>query len=364
MGDIYMSSYLTLSATRSRSSSEGCFAGTPSAKLTGIDSHGQTYEVYARRLINHFRFLTASKTDFLSYPLFERSWCYQERLLSPRILHFGPQELFFECLEDCKCECQWMQKIGSSFSSVPKRSHTNALLGRTVFDAQRRWYDIVSVYSALKLTRPSDRLPALSGIAKQVQDCGMGQYYAGLWEVTVLEDLLWSVSPENAADPRPLAWRAPSWSWASVDTAVGYGRRATVKERYAHAIDIKTSPASVDPTGAVHAGHIILKGQVAPVIVFGPSQEEQMYALRPLHGSGYVMLYPDSAKDIQNNQILYYMKILTYAPDHMLLLIMVRSDPITQTYTRVGISDAYLEDDQSWVEQVFCGSNERVVTIE
>ncbi|KAI2474515.1 HET domain containing protein [Pyrenophora tritici-repentis] len=37
-------------------------------------------------------------------PIFRRAWVFQERLLSPRIIHFGKEQLFWECHTSNACE--------------------------------------------------------------------------------------------------------------------------------------------------------------------------------------------------------------------------------------------------------------------
>lgn len=70
----------------------------------------------------------------------------------------------------------------------------------------------------------SDRLPALSGMA-QYFDAYMKsgvrgtQYLAGLWRDSLVKDLCWyvQVSENHCAPARAKPYRAPTWSWASVD---------------------------------------------------------------------------------------------------------------------------------------------------
>ncbi|KAJ4405554.1 hypothetical protein N0V82_010288 [Gnomoniopsis sp. IMI 355080] len=78
------------------------------------------------------------------------------------------------------------------------------------------------------LTYPSDRLPALSAIAKQTMQMRSPEdrYLAGLWEKTLLLDLQWFRADTNAEEGgqyrgvRIVSTRMPSWSWASVDARV------------------------------------------------------------------------------------------------------------------------------------------------
>jgi len=82
------------------------------------------------------------------------------------------------------------------------------------------WLDLVSEFSALQLTRETDRLPALSGLACEFSDKALGSYVAGIWEHDLARGLLFETiaSKENrSANLNHQA--APSWSWASAQVA-------------------------------------------------------------------------------------------------------------------------------------------------
>lgn len=77
----------------------------------------------------------------------------------------------------------------------------------------------MSEYTKRGLTKPSDKLPAISGLARQVPAIFNTKYCAGLWESGVRHDLDWVVSgPSEPLD----TYRAPSWSWAAVDSPVSF----------------------------------------------------------------------------------------------------------------------------------------------
>lgn len=84
---------------------------------------------------------------------------------------------------------------------------------------------IVNTASKLQITKESDKLPALSGIAQKMINQGAGAYSAGLWEENMKRDLLWAATyiVVSRLDWRPVRrageWRAPSWSWASIESA-------------------------------------------------------------------------------------------------------------------------------------------------
>lgn len=87
-------------------------------------------------------------------------------------------------------------------------------------------------YSARNLGYFNDLLPAISGLAKRLQDQTGSRYFAGIWEQELVPSLLWEVSrgfnrvaepfPKvpNPIDPItqfPKKCMAPSWSWASIE---------------------------------------------------------------------------------------------------------------------------------------------------
>jgi hypothetical protein len=131
------------------------------------------------------------------YPLLARGWAYQEGLLSARVLHFGPQELFWECREEIFCECGGISQSHEEHQvryKVPSKiAHNTAVNSAT--DRERlhvRWRTMVSEYTERKLTVGTDRLPAFAGVAKEMQGYLGQKYLAGLWEDSFVFDLLWA----------------------------------------------------------------------------------------------------------------------------------------------------------------------------
>lgn len=60
---------------------------------------------------------------------------------------------------------------------------------------------------------PSDRLPAISAVAREVAKLAQTTYLAGLWKEDLHRGLLWSY---DGVDLPFLNYLAPSWSWSSV----------------------------------------------------------------------------------------------------------------------------------------------------
>ena len=235
MSDVYGYSTLNLIAAHARDGRDGCFGKR------------DVHSVRPCLVPNPFR--PASNDSFIVYPMrmdkiyneqvrnspiYQRAWILRERLLSPRSVYFGKEQIFWACGEFEACEA-----FPSGANYVPTRPHNEVsmdkkgvqqLLNPRVKMAQgevqgiaESWARIVKLYSSSHLTYPSDKLHALSGIAKRVQCHISGEYLAGLWKDTpeaFLWSLLWFVDSHDKGRPRPPAYRAPSWTWTSVDGTI------------------------------------------------------------------------------------------------------------------------------------------------
>jgi hypothetical protein len=74
----------------------------------------------------------------------------------------------------------------------------------------------VTLYSRAKLTKHSDKLVALSGLAHAVQRESGDQYVAGLWRKDLEYSLLWSIYTDDRMMCRPQPYRAPTVSMGHI----------------------------------------------------------------------------------------------------------------------------------------------------
>jgi hypothetical protein len=278
MASIYENSYITLAAATSQDSTIGCFDGKDWSefepyRLTAIpklDARGCS--IYARRSLPH----TLERVHYTYFPLLSRAWVFQERLLSRRMLYLGKGELQWECKQTHKCECG--AASDDSRDDQPVRNSkvcftegidlTKPALDRSTPDpnhastceycspSQKRdtgstgvrsvnqlytqhfepggteyvsppypeylvWRELLRTYASLQMTFDSDIFPALSGLAHSWHNQHGSRYLAGLWERHLFHDLLWL---NGQCRNRPVKWRAPTWSWASLEDCE-YGHR-------------------------------------------------------------------------------------------------------------------------------------------
>jgi hypothetical protein len=180
-------------------------------------------------------------------PLNRRAWVVQERILSPRIIHFGAQQLFWECYELKASEAfpngfdheistgeelkneyfKDSRSFKSPETSCSKRPNTQlpSQLCSKIPDRNELysyWRTVVQAYSKRELTFGLDKLPAISGIAKELWLALKERYIAGLWEGDLIHSLLWVVHRSDDFYGLPSEYRAPTWSWASVDAKISW----------------------------------------------------------------------------------------------------------------------------------------------
>jgi hypothetical protein len=144
------------------------------------------------------------------------------------------------------------------------------------------WANMINSYTSCTLKYPSDFFPALSGVLVALQKLTGGFCYAGLWENHFLEGLLWVIEdPERSwrtspgglippKKPQKLSfWRAPSWSFASIEGTASYesqfyphGRRP---EYIARLEECSVTPVGHNPLGELKAGLARVNGPVTSI---------------------------------------------------------------------------------------------------
>ncbi|KAM0813974.1 putative HET-domain-containing protein [Seiridium cardinale] len=204
-------------------------------------------------------------------PLHKRAWVFQERLLSSRILYFGTKRMYFECFTNARIEnCHHPIRWADDEIDIVVKTPLNQL---STHSARRRyWSTLVVAYSQMKLTKISDKLPALSGLASDFQQLTKSRYLAGIWQEDMPDALAWHVPFYDDTPPSRLAlssdciasssdYIAPSWSWASVRFEV-----VNIYSNLCHGdlrvIDAEVRSASHDPFGTVESGWVKLYGKI------------------------------------------------------------------------------------------------------
>ncbi|KAF2183407.1 HET-domain-containing protein [Zopfia rhizophila CBS 207.26] len=265
MSAIYENSYITISATTSGDSQTHCLSDRRKpVKIDYRNTTGKEFALRARKILNHHPDAKEGTPARPTGPLTTRAWALQEHVLSTRILHYTETELLFECKTSYCCECQPSRKAYSTTPAlIPKALGNGKKYG--ICDA---WQHIVSQYSKRELTVPMDKLPAISGIASRIQEATKSDYLAGLWRENLTSDLLWSANPSSNARLEPSwaldAYRAPTFSWASLDRTITYyepdDHERTLFKPNIEILETEMSLTGLNSLGTVSDGWIRLRG--------------------------------------------------------------------------------------------------------
>lgn len=178
--------------------------------------------------------------EVLSEPLFTRGWVLQERLLAPRILHFQRRQVFWQCptLTACEGAPKGLSEVVTDerldelrWRQLLHRDKTIELHADQKTDMHETWRFAVQSYTTCNLTKSSDKLMAIASMASRMKEVFNEGYFAGLWERRFVEQLAWRVVDFRMPSLDP-AYRAPSWSWASVDSIVNLPERIRYNRVY------------------------------------------------------------------------------------------------------------------------------------
>jgi hypothetical protein len=235
-------------------------------------------------------------------PWSNRGWTMQEGLLPNRLLHYTSSQVIWKCCEEQRFERGVTERVedrisetltysdyddiafGSGFLwQLPAflkfkrfKSHLPISLDYPLMshsDTFRLWYDLVEDFTPRRFTEISDRLVAISGLARMYGDMIRNPtYVAGLWKEDLIRGLLWHVEgttliPKRSAndilDFRKNFPDFPSWSWASVGYEVVKNDLKTDNSLGAlseiESIQIgRVDPW--DPFGAVKGGSVTITG--------------------------------------------------------------------------------------------------------
>ena len=142
-------------------------------------------------------------------PLSGRGWTFQEELMSPRIVHWSNQGVFWLCMGE-RCSSTGVDVKRESFNPQAFWTHQSPL---------DLWADMVENFSNRAFTVPSDRPRALAGLVEIIRRKVSDDYLSGHWKSQLPISLLW-ISSTDLNDQRVEIIEhvelAPSWSWMSI----------------------------------------------------------------------------------------------------------------------------------------------------
>ncbi|KAF2184177.1 hypothetical protein K469DRAFT_783931, partial [Zopfia rhizophila CBS 207.26] len=292
MPHIYRDAALTICAA----GSDDCEAGLSTPRIAALRCSDQTS--------NNGRIKVGRNPLLCWYiqnePINTRAWCLQEFKLSSRVLFLGSAEMTWYCQAGSLVEGQEdISKTHESQLNEPWQSYYSTLIGNTAasqnsgdeLDNLHLWRSIITGYSSRSMSQESDKLPAISAIARTIQP-SIGGSLVCVGEQFLAAKLTWTTCTTHQTlegalrilkFQKPSKYRAPSWPWAAVDGniifdswiydyASGTQNAGKASSNYSwflrHLKEIETAAevlecsidlAGIDPFGQVTGGHIKLR---------------------------------------------------------------------------------------------------------
>ncbi|KAF7675762.1 hypothetical protein GT037_006481 [Alternaria burnsii] len=118
-----------------------------------------------------------------------------------------------------------MMKLGQALDIDSNMPKLVSQLGGSR-EAVEQWCMIIEDYSQRAMAIESDKLPAIAALAGKFAPV-LGEYYAGIWKDSFVSQLMWKRLGQLELGRRSDIYRAPSWSWASLDDGVSFRRPQT-----------------------------------------------------------------------------------------------------------------------------------------
>jgi hypothetical protein len=290
MRDVYGKAELCIAATHAESGDVGLFCNRDSEQLTPVMVEATWPSNYSSfgwptpgpYLFGFYHISFGDAIDLA--PLNQRAWVAQERFLSPRTLHFTQSLLFWECHTSFTNENDRVPNSSRSKSAndilraslndvrmpesnlgptqnIALHSISNDTKLRKIY---RAWRGFLVHYISCGITKESDILVALVGVAGDVGHAMSDCLLAGLWKAHFIEELCWRTWGDTC---RSSIWRAPSWSWASLS-----GKTSTVLDQGDDACkmaEIVEFDISTKPSGEVERGSVLVECRLLPATIHG-----------------------------------------------------------------------------------------------
>jgi hypothetical protein len=233
MDQIYHNAYVTISASSAKSCDEGFLhLRTPPMVPIHVPFCTENCSVGTLEMIRRLSSEGPSIEEIGSHrpidPIELRGWTLQESFMSRRMLVYSQFQLFWTCTKS------WVSDGGR----VQREEFFRPEFSLRVLKEPKvsDWYDLIEEYSQRQLSDTMDKMIAISSVAGYFARLMKDKYLAGHWASDLSNSLCWVVSGGSSIYSRcdlrttqPSQWRAPSWSFMSVDGRVKILREGEIR---------------------------------------------------------------------------------------------------------------------------------------
>jgi hypothetical protein len=260
-------------------------------------------------------------------PVSSRAWTLQEERLSPRLVYWCGQMVYWSCSHaqrnELAGEPHTPGKLGDECCPGGPQRFMNLCWRRETHKLLDEWLGVVEDYLQRDLADATDRFPGISGMAVQFYQAlapaardvePREEYLAGLWRGSFARQLVWCV--EKPGDPaKSLRAVAPSWSWASLPLCQPV--RISSSREIASTFQLQEERICVNPVDALDAvkrgaevKEIQVRGRVRKF--FGPGSRKVGWDTVSWRGAGGEQFrlpdpsIPVHARNLEDGRLLVY----------------------------------------------------------
>ena len=349
MAQVYEHSAFTIAACAA-SSPQDTLTPSPSVSDTSTCTFEKGGIQFVASLDNMIEYGDISMPRERNSVIATRGWCFQERLLAPRVFYLGSRQPYWECHM-----CQFYEFLRVPFPLTGDKPATSTIgvthtISKSIFGIYETfkpesWLDMVESYSRCNLTSNMDKLPALSGIAQAAAKRINDTYLAGIWLEQLNRGLAWLCDPYQRKLANTAAeYRAPSWSWASIDEPIQFYSPGPFTSEY-EVLSAEITPATSDPFGRVSAGVLTLSGRILELELTPSMRQPARENYDENNKTFTVDFWPDRVDGNGNKGRKFPCLLLGGNNDYAgLALEKIEGQP--QTFRRVGFvySSSYMYD--------------------
>ncbi|KAF2796295.1 HET-domain-containing protein [Melanomma pulvis-pyrius CBS 109.77] len=327
MGSIYKNAKVTIAAANSRTVTEGFLKDRtiPHAyKLPFYLSAGRSGSIWLRTS----QYFDNKEVD----PLESRGWTLQESLLSRRMLYYGSLDLMWKCQRERfvpvnKTHYLYLEKLRRGLPT--SIFNIKGVKGNDRTSSRSKiWEEVVDTFAGRELTVFEDRLPALAGIASELQNIWKDTYLAGMWQSFLIRQLGWQRNDYILEDLPPEPYRSPGWSWASSRGRILFSSMVQEDAEFVGCIVIPVDKGS--PFGRVESGRLTLRAALKSV---RPSLDHRYFGMD---------LGPNGRRVVDQNSRLL---LLGYGRKGFARCLVIT--PVG-TYMRIGATSMNAVDAEMW----------------
>ncbi|ORY56592.1 heterokaryon incompatibility protein-domain-containing protein, partial [Pseudomassariella vexata] len=221
MEQVFASAYCTIAATSAENSDAGF-----------LDKPVNNQAIYVQHQPGQYTYVSANLADFDNdvneANINRRAWIMQERLLSPRTIHFSRNQIYGEYGKGvyageniflmCERETQHYFKLDPQFPDRLRSSSFDAIL--------KLLQSLIEDYTQCDISVPTDRAVAISGLMLRIGKSLPCSVHHGIIEWYRHRTLLWQRSPGPKTGKtgriKYTSSKVPSWSWMAFEWPVEF----------------------------------------------------------------------------------------------------------------------------------------------